>query len=327
MVLKMRMTLEEAIEQLSESSKRLEESSQKLSVATSRITELEAEVQRLKELLKTNSNNSSKPPSEDRQKKKKAKSSRRQGGQPGHKGTTRKLMDIHQVDKIEICELPTHCECGGVIKKRKKIVRRQVIDIPEKIKLKTTEYQLHKGVCKCCGKRHISQMPHGIGRHWFGKNIQTLLSVLVTRFKLSRRDGIELLNKLTGLNMSLGSVSNYEELTSQALEGSYKAIKEAVNSSHVINVDETGYKEKGKNKYAWVVASATHVLFKCGMGRGKKVAKSLIGENFAGTVISDRYVGYSWIPVDKRQVCWAHLKRDFTRISEREHESGRIGTA
>ena len=41
-------------------------------------------------------------------------------------------------------------------------------------------------------------------------------------------------------------------------------------------------------------------------------------ENFDGVVISDRYAAYNYFTSDKRQICWAHLKRDFTRISEKQ---------
>lgn len=296
--------------------------------AQARIIELESKIKSLEELLKTSSQNSSQPPSQDKKKKtKKAKSKSKRGGQPGHEGKTRKLINVEEVDEVKPCEPVKQCECGGEVEIVTGVVRHQVIDIPEKQKFNVTEYQLKKGVCKSCGKRHQGELPDGIDWRWFGKNIQGLLSVLTTRYKISRRDGIELINSLFGLKISLGSISNYENLTSEALASHHQEIKEAINNSPVINVDETGYKEKGNNKYAWVMATFTHVYFICGNGRGSKVAKELIGEDFKGISITDRYGGYHWIDSLKRQICWAHLKRDFTRISERGGESERIGKA
>ena len=37
---------------------------------------------------------------------------------------------------------------------------------------------------------------------------------------------------------------------------------------------------------------------------------------FAGILVTDRWSGYSYTSVDKRQLCWAHLIRDFTFIAE-----------
>ncbi len=56
-------------------------------------------------------------------------------------------------------------------------------------------------------------------------------------------------------------------------------------------------------------------------------AKSLIGTGFKGTVTSDRYGAYNWLPLEQRQICWAHLKRDFIAISERSGVSAEIGNA
>jgi hypothetical protein len=44
-----------------------------------------------------------------------------------------------------------------------------------------------------------------------------------------------------------------------------------------------------------------------------------------GTVITDRYEGYEFIDVEQRQVCRAHLYRDFVRTSERSGEEGSQG--
>jgi transposase len=39
----------------------------------------------------------------------------------------------------------------------------------------------------------------------------------------------------------------------------------------------------------------------------------------------DRYAGYAFIDAERRQVCWAHLLRDFNRIAQRQGPAGRIG--
>jgi transposase len=63
------------------------------------------------------------------------------------------------------------------------------------------------------------------------------------------------------------------------------------------------------------------------LSRGSAVAKALIGEVYSGIVISDRYSGYSWIEPAQRQLCWAHIKRDLTAMSERTGVSQEIGLA
>jgi hypothetical protein len=53
----------------------------------------------------------------------------------------------------------------------------------------------------------------------------------------------------------------------------------------------------------------------------------LVGADYGGVVGSDRYSGYSWIATTQRQVCWAHLVRDFTAVAERGGASKALGTA
>ena len=59
--------------------------------------------------------------------------------------------------------------------------------------------------------------------------------------------------------------------------------------------------------------------------RARYVVRNLIGEDPQGGVVSDRYAAYAYVDAGKRQVCWAHLIRDFTRIAQRPGKAGRIG--
>jgi len=58
--------------------------------------------------------------------------------------------------------------------------------------------------------------------------------------------------------------------------------------------------------------------------RARYVIQALIGTPQA-VVVSDRYAAYAYLDEAKRQLCWAHLLRDFTRIAERAGQPGRIG--
>ena len=59
--------------------------------------------------------------------------------------------------------------------------------------------------------------------------------------------------------------------------------------------------------------------------RTQEAAKRLLGEDFGGFVTSDRYVGYHWLDVLQQQLCWAHLVRQLTEISERPGAPGKLG--
>ena len=77
----------------------------------------------------------------------------------------------------------------------------------------------------------------------------------------------------------------------------------------------------GKTAPPWVT------VFQLLTTRSSASAKHILGEQFGGIVGSDRYSAYNWLDVEHRQVCWAHLRRDFQSFVERGEESRRIGQA
>ena len=90
--------------------------------------------------------------------KKKKKSKRKQGGQPGHKGVSRELLLIEEVDHIEVCNPSKHCDCGSRIKLTGNYRRHEQHELP-RVKAIVTEYQLQSGVCFGCGKIHQAELP------------------------------------------------------------------------------------------------------------------------------------------------------------------------
>src|SRR5829696_8252223 len=82
----------------------------------STVDDLQAEIAELRERLGQNSSNSSRPPSSDppsyKPKPPREPKGRKRGGQPGHQGSTRKMLPAEELDHI--VELrPTNCrKCG-----------------------------------------------------------------------------------------------------------------------------------------------------------------------------------------------------------------------
>jgi transposase len=66
-------------------------------------------------------------------------------------------------------------------------------------------------------------------------------------------------------------------------------------------------------------------VFRIAAGRHAFEARTLLGERFAGIVCSDRRRGYGYLDPSKRQLCWAHLLRDFTAHSEGMAEQEAFG--
>jgi transposase len=75
----------------------------------------------------------------------------------------------------------------------------------------------------------------------------------------------------------------------------------------------------------WVGIAGMVSVFMARASRSADIAKELLVAAFAGILISDRYSAYNWVDALRRQMCWAHLFRDFTKISQCSGLAGQIG--
>ena len=76
-----------------------------------------------------------------------------------------------------------------------------------------------------------------------------------------------------------------------------------------------------------IIIRSAECRFEIALTRCTQGALNLLGENFRGILNSDRHGAYNWVDLEKRQLCWAHLKREFIKISERPGVSAELGTA
>lgn len=294
-----------------------------------RLQELEAEVAALREQLNRNSRNSSKPPSSDGPdvppSPKRAKSDRKRGGQPGHKGTTRKLVPVEQVEHSFDVKPESCSECGHALTGQdSEPYRHQVIEIPPTV-AEVFEYRLHTLTCPECRAKTRAELPQGVPTGAFGPRLQAMVALLTGRYRMSKRDAKEIMGDFFKADLSTGSVCNLEHRASEAISEPVAEARSFVKEQPVVHMDETGWREANKKAWLWVAATSLVTVFLIRRSRGGKVAKEMIGETFKGILNSDRWSGYNWLPVSYRQLCWSHLLRDFQAFVERGGESQQIG--
>jgi transposase len=296
-----------------------------------RLAELEAKVAELQARLGQNSSNSHKPPSSDgpgvSKPPGKKKGKRRHGGQPGHKGTRRELVPPEKVDQV-VPVMPSRCEhCGGPVEARAEgpaVCRHQVWELPP-IKPVITEYQLGHGFCTQCQAWTQAKLPAGVPQGAFGARLTALTSLLTGRLRLSKRLAQELLSDVLGVKVALGSVCRLERSVSAALETPYQQLLQYVREQEQAYVDETSWREARKKAWLWVAATREATVFAIHRFRSAEAAKALLGEDFVGFTVSDRWSAYEWLELELRQVCWAHLQRDFQSWVDRGGQAVPLG--
>jgi len=153
------------------------------------------------------------------------------------------------------------------------------------------------------------------GQGRLGHGLTSLIAVLREEARLPVRTIQRLLTTLTGLDLSVGAIVGASQRLAVQAVPVVATIAEQVRASPVVHLDETGWREAGRNGYAWTASTPDARLFRYG-SRAKAMVDTLLGDAFAGVVVSDFYAAYT--NDDRRhQYCWAHLLRDIHDLTER----------
>jgi transposase len=294
---------------------------------------LEARVAELERRLNRSSRNSSLPPSQDPPSAPPRpggkRSGRGRGGQPGHEGRHRRLLPPEQIDEV-VEHWPERCRsCAHVFGEPERVeaaepLRHQVAELPP-IAIRVTEHRLHGLCCPECATRTRAELPREVPRSAFGPRLQAAVVTLAVRNRVSRRDTTELARELFGVELATGSVDAIIHRAGEALAGPHTQLEQRIKSASVVNIDETGWKTAGGRRTLWGALTSRTAVFRIAPGRHAFEARTLLGERFAGIVCSDRWRGYDYLDPTQRQLCWAHLVRDFTAHSDGMAEQQQFG--
>lgn len=295
------------------------------------VSTLQTQLTDLQAQLKQHSGNSSRPPSSDPPsappRPTRSPSGRKQGAQEGHPGHHRDLLPTGEVNELCV-HRPAECpHCQTALPPdllATDVLRQQVWELPP-VKPHVTEHQFLTLTCPHCQIPVRAPRPSDVPAGAFGARVAALTSLLHGRYRLSDRETVALLEDLCGLSMSLGSVPALCKTVSTALAPVSSEVQAAVEEQEFLNVDETSWKEAGAKRWLWVAVASLCTLFRLDKHRDRAALKALLGEGFGGIVGSDRYSAYNHLPAERRQVCWAHLKRNWQAFRERDGPVGEWG--
>jgi transposase len=204
--------------------------------------------------------------------------------------------------------------------------RHQVIEIPP-LKPVVTEYQWHQLTCSLCGEITRAPWPAGVPSGTYGPRVQATVALYTGAYRLSKRTTQQAMEEVFGVPMSVGTISQLEQATTAVVAAPVEEARTYVQAQAVAHLDETSWRQGDKGAWLWVAATSWVTVFVVRLSRSGDVARELLGETFAGILVTDRYSAYNWYPVRWRQVCWAHLLRDFEAMRSRGGSSEAVGAA
>jgi transposase len=299
-----------------------------------RIAELEARLRDLETKLGRNASNSSMPPSANPPEApppvRKKPTGRKPGGQPGHTAHLRTRLPVERLTEPTVHYWPTICEtCHDDLSATPgpddpESLWHQIVELPE-FPARVTEHQAHGRTCANCGQVTWAEIPADIRAHMCGPRLTATMSFLSGVLHASKRGVEDFVETVFKVPLALGTVSNLEQEMSQALADAHSEAQTAVQEAEAKNVDETGWKQAGQKRWLWGAATTAVVCFVIAPTRGAAGLAALLGKKIKGIIGSDRWSVYGQLKLGMRQLCWAHLKRDFQKLVDRGSDAKDVG--
>lgn len=261
-----------------------------------------------------NSSNSSLPPSSNNphrprgkdKKKRKKKTSKNVGGQHGHSGTT--LEQYEDVDDIIPLSIDRRTLPVGLTFKAGDIETRQVLDID--LNFIVREYQAEV-LIGSDGHRYVADFPKYITKVvQYGPSVKAF-AVYMSQYQLIPYNRVqEVFKDQFGLEISQGSLSNFNRQAYEKLEDFEKEAIKSLESSKVLNADETGIKIDGDLAWMHVLADSKTTVYLAHAKRGKEAIDAMgVIPNYSGILCHDHwrpYLGYECT----HALCNAHHLRE-----------------
>jgi transposase len=223
-----------------------------------------------------------------------------------------------------------HCpECSYPLSGESIDYSRQVIELPPPHPIDVTEHHVIKRKCPHCETwraPHLDLSGTVIGQGRIGVRIAGLIAYLRTTLRMPIVSIQTYLEGMHGLQLSAGEIVELLHDVADATRAAVDALKEQMRTSPVLHADETGWRENGRNGYAWVFATPGEDglrYYEHDRSRGQAVVQRILaptdGHLSTACLISDFYCGYNDY-AGPQQRCWVHLLRDLHELKE-EHPS------
>jgi transposase len=286
------------------------------------VEELRAEVEALRAMLRQSPRNSSKPPSSEglakpAPKSLRKRSGRRPGRPKGQPGATLEMTD--HPDEVVACE-PGRCAgCGAGLfgAEVTRAERRQVIDLPEKIRALVTEHRIISRRC-LCGTVTPGAAPAGVAAPvQYGPRVSAVAAYLWHGQFLSRSRTCEAVGELFGVPVSPGAVAAMVRRIAGRLDASLNAIRRALITADVVHFDETGFRVAGKLAWVHSASSGKFALITVHGKRGREAMDAAGVLPFSGGIaVHDCWSPYDTYTQVTHALCNAHALRELQAVTD-----------
>ncbi|HKJ37629.1 MAG TPA: IS66 family transposase [Anaerolineales bacterium] len=292
------------------------------------VQKLEARIQALEDQLNKDSHNSSKPPSSDGLKKpvksrKRHKSNKKAGGQIGHIGA--RLEPVEKPDHVAVHPVKRCRACAGSLEEiaSKRVVKRQVFDIPAEIKLEVTEHQVEEKVCPACGTENMAEFPASVSQPTqYGPRIGAQMVYFNQYHFIPMERTAEIMQDLYGQPVSNGTIPAVNQRVAEQVKPVHEEIRGyLVATEEPVHFDETGMKISGKLHWLHSASTKQGTLCEIHPKRGTQAMDAIgILPKRTGWSVHDFWKPYLKYEQARHSLCNAHLIRELVFLVEQRQQ-------
>ncbi len=239
---------------------------------------------------------------------------KKRGAPVGHPGWVRPKPD--HIDRTVHVPAPTicpHCQSDNLtpIEETTEHLQEDIVIRPQTL---VTRYLHGQAFCARCHRPVVQAGEGELLNAPIGPVAKSVAIYLRYRIGISYRKTRELFRELFGLEFVPASALGFDRKGAARGEPIYEDLRDKIRASDVVHGDETSWRSDGVGHHVWFAGNEHLAFFHIDRHRSAEVAKSIFGENFAGTLVRDRYAAYNGIGVDW-QICIAHILTKAKEIS------------
>ncbi len=231
----------------------------------------------------------------------------RPGRKAGHPASFRPKPE-HVDEQVQV-PLPACPHCGGAVEQKTPLLQ-YIEEIPV-VRPRVTQLVTEQGWCAHCQQEVCSTHPLQTGRAGGAAAVQLgpralALACDLNKAKgLSMRKTVAILGEHFGLKLSVGGLALLVQRVGRKVQPQYEQLAMELRQSAVVHADETSWWVGGPGWWLWVFATAKVTVYVVVKSRAAAVALAVLGEAFAGVLVSDCLAIYDDLNA-LQQKCYSH---------------------
>jgi hypothetical protein len=189
-----------------------------------------------------------------------------------------------------------------------------VADLPEP-KVEWHRYRRHIYRCRGCQRDRQGRGDLELPGSHIGPRARLLTCYGRAHLGISLGKTRDLLHDFFGLAVSRAGLLGHLRWGGRLFAPVVEELFELLRQSPVVQGDETGWRIDGRAAWAWCFRDPRLALFLIDRHRSRDVIIRVLGESFAGTLVSDFYAAYNGLDCAKQR-CLVHLLRELAKLRD-----------